>query len=93
VLRRIKSKLFFSKVLDSLDLSVSYYSVGKVLKDEMYKRSSFYVKTGKINSTHLDIPIFFDFKGGNNWLFGKEVACSNALLEQEFQSIIQSSFV
>ena len=35
----------------------------------------------------------FDFKGGNNWLFGKEVACSNALLEQEFQSIIQSSFV
>jgi tyrosine-protein kinase Etk/Wzc len=66
-IEQIKSKLFFSKVLDSLDLSVSYYSVGKVLKDEMYKRSSFYVKTGKINSTHLDIPIFFDFKGGTQF--------------------------
>lgn len=35
----------------------------------------------------------YDFKSSNNWLFGKEIACSNALLEQEFQSIIQTSFV
>ena len=66
-IEQIKSKLFFSKVLDSLDLSVSYYSVGKVLKDEMYKRSSFQVKTGKINPAHLDIPLYFDFMEGNQF--------------------------
>jgi tyrosine-protein kinase Etk/Wzc len=66
-IEQIKSKLFFSKLLDSLDLSISYYSVGKVLKDEMYKRSSFYVKTGKINPVHFDIPIYFDFKGGTQF--------------------------
>ncbi len=66
-IEQIKSKLFFSKVLDSLDLSISYYSVGKVLRDEMYKRSSFYVKTRKINPNHLDIPFYFDFKGGTQF--------------------------
>jgi capsular exopolysaccharide synthesis family protein len=66
-IEQIKSKLFFSKVLDSLDLSISYYSVGKVLRDEMYKRSSFYVKARKINPNHLDIPFYFDFKGGTQF--------------------------
>ncbi len=66
-IEQIKSKLFFSKVLDSLDLSISYYSVGKVLKDEMYRRSSFHVKTGKINPAHFDIPIYFGFKGGTQF--------------------------
>lgn len=60
-IEQIKSKLFFSKVLDSLDLSVSYYSLGKVLTDEMYKRSPFNVKTLRINSNHYDQPIYFDF--------------------------------
>ncbi|MBL7873933.1 MAG: polysaccharide biosynthesis tyrosine autokinase [Cyclobacteriaceae bacterium] len=66
-IEQIKSKLFFSKVLDSLDLSISYYSVGKVLKDEMYKRSAFLVSAKKINPSHYDIPIYFDFKGGNQF--------------------------
>jgi len=43
-IEQIKSKLFFSRVIDSLDLRISYYSLGKVLKDEMYKRSPFQIK-------------------------------------------------
>lgn len=33
-----------------------------------------------------------DFSGGNNWLFGKEIAASNALLEQEFMQAIRQFF-
>jgi tyrosine-protein kinase Etk/Wzc len=60
-IEQIKSKLFFSKLVDSLDVAVSYYSVGKVLKDEMYKRSAFKVSLSTINNSHYDIPFYFDF--------------------------------
>jgi len=60
-IEQIKSKLFFSKLLDSLDLSVGYFSVGQVLKDEMYKRSSFRVIPNTINPAHFDLPFYFDF--------------------------------
>lgn len=30
-----------------------------------------------------------DFSGGANWLFGKEVSCTNALLDDEFNKVIQ----
>ncbi|MBX2895679.1 MAG: polysaccharide biosynthesis tyrosine autokinase [Cyclobacteriaceae bacterium] len=66
-IEQIKSKLFFNKVLDSLDLSVSYYSLGKVLTDEMYKRSSFEVKPAHIHPDHYDQPIFIDFKTNNEF--------------------------
>jgi myo-inositol-1(or 4)-monophosphatase len=33
-----------------------------------------------------------DFSGGNNWLFGKEVSCTNNLLHEEFNKVIQTFF-
>ncbi|MBL7876960.1 MAG: polysaccharide biosynthesis tyrosine autokinase [Cyclobacteriaceae bacterium] len=66
-IEQIKSKLFFSKLIDSLDLAVSYYSVGKVLKDEMYKRSTFTVSLSSVNKSHYDIPIYFDFVNQNQY--------------------------
>jgi myo-inositol-1(or 4)-monophosphatase len=33
-----------------------------------------------------------DFSGNNNWLMGKEIACTNSLLKTEFESNIQSFF-
>jgi len=66
-IEQIKSKLFFSKLIDSLDLSVSYYSAGKVLKDEMYKRSTFRVALSSINKFHYDTPIYFDFVNKNQY--------------------------
>lgn len=33
-----------------------------------------------------------DFSGGNNWLFGKEICCTNALLKEEFGRVIGENF-
>lgn len=33
-----------------------------------------------------------DFSEGTNWLFGKEIACTNGLLEEEFRKVIRESF-
>jgi myo-inositol-1(or 4)-monophosphatase len=33
-----------------------------------------------------------DFKGGNDWLFGKEIACTNGFLHEEFNAVIQKKF-
>ncbi len=59
-IEQMKSKLFISKLIDSMDLKVSYYSLGKVLIDEMYKRSPFFVSTGKINKIHYNLPIHIE---------------------------------
>jgi uncharacterized protein involved in exopolysaccharide biosynthesis len=66
-IEQIKSKLFFNKLVDSMNLEISYYSVGKVLKDEMYKRSPYQVKTLKVNPAHYDTPVFFDFQETNHF--------------------------
>lgn len=34
----------------------------------------------------------YDFSGGTNWLFGKEVACSNKFLDAEFNTVIREFF-
>lgn len=66
-IEQIKSKLFFSRLADSMDLKVSYYSVGNVLKDEMYKRSPYLVLYTTVNKLHYDVPVYFDFKGSNQY--------------------------
>jgi tyrosine-protein kinase Etk/Wzc len=60
-IEQIKSKVFFDRVIDSLDIQVSYYSIGNVLKDEMYKRSPYLAYFKKIDPALLDKPIYFDF--------------------------------
>lgn len=40
----IQSKLFLNTVIDSLDLSISYFSIGSFLNEELYKASPFTVK-------------------------------------------------
>ncbi|MCE7865043.1 MAG: polysaccharide biosynthesis tyrosine autokinase [Bacteroidetes bacterium CHB5] len=64
-IEQIKSKIFFNQVLDSLDFEVSYYSLGKVLTDEMYKRAPFRIQASHINPKHYDQPIYFDFLDNN----------------------------
>lgn len=66
-IEQIKSRLFLNKLIDSLDLSISYFSFGKVLKTELYRRSPFEVITYKINSAHQDKPIYFDFREDNDF--------------------------
>ncbi|MBS1637623.1 MAG: inositol monophosphatase [Bacteroidetes bacterium] len=33
-----------------------------------------------------------DFSGGENWLFGKEICCTNGYLKQEFETVIRNHF-
>jgi len=43
-IEQIRSKLFFSKIIDSLDIRVSYFSEGNVLFNELYRTSPFEIK-------------------------------------------------
>ncbi len=40
----LKSKLFFDKVIQTLDLNISYYAVGNILEDEKYRSPPFKVE-------------------------------------------------
>lgn len=74
-IEQIKSKVFLSRVIDSLDFSVSYYSIGNVLKDEMYKRSPFSVTYRLYNSSLYNLPIVFNFTDSNSFkirLYGSQ---------------------
>ncbi len=86
-IEQIKSKLFFNKLIDSLDLAVSYYSVGQVLKDEMYKRSSFLVSPKTINPAHVDLPMYFDFLDGNK--FSIRAGDTGRVAEGKFGSLME----
>lgn len=66
-IEQMRSKLFFSRVLDSLDLWVSYYSIGNVLEFEMYRASPFRIDYELSNQQCLDVPIYFDFLEDNRY--------------------------
>lgn len=57
-IEQIKSKVFFSRLIDSLNIRISYYSIGNVLTDEMYKRSPFLVTTEGDVSGLLDRNVY-----------------------------------
>lgn len=54
----IKSKLFFNKVIETVDLNISYYTAGKVLNDEKFETSPFIVDYNLKNPSLLDRKIF-----------------------------------
>ncbi len=66
-IEQMKSKLFFSRVLDSLDLWIGYYSIGNILEFEMYHASPFRVSYTITDKRYLDQQIFFDFIEGNKY--------------------------
>lgn len=57
-IEQIKSKVFLSRVIDSLQLDVSYYVQGKLLSDELYRRSPFEVRYQLTSQSPLwDSPV------------------------------------
>ncbi len=65
-IEQIKSKIFLSNVIDSLDIEVSYYSIGKVLVDEKYKYSPLKVTSAHFPEQIKDIPIYIDLTANQN---------------------------
>lgn len=66
-IEQMRSKLFFSRVLDSLDLWVSYYSEGNVLEFEMYRVSPFRITHSLTDDRYFNKPIYFDFLENNRY--------------------------
>jgi len=63
----IQSRLFLSRILDSSSLDVSYYSIGRVLNDELYQSQPFTVKYTAHNQSLLNRPIYFEDGGRNEF--------------------------
>ena len=53
----IKSKLFFNKVIEAVDLKITYYAEGKVNDDERYKNSPIEIRGKLIDGGFMDSPI------------------------------------
>ncbi len=63
----IQSRLFLSRVLDSANLEVSYYSIGRVLNEELYQSIPFFVSYGANAKSLYNIPIYFDEDGAGSF--------------------------
>lgn len=63
-IEQIKSKVFLNRVIDSLDINIGYYSIGKVLVDEKYKYSPIRVTAESFPASIQDTPIYIDFEQG-----------------------------
>ncbi len=79
-IEQMKSEVFFGRVLDSMDLWISYYSVGNVLEFELYPGSPFRIEHADLDPKILDRRIYFDFLEGNRYIIrledGKEYEAS-----------------
>jgi tyrosine-protein kinase Etk/Wzc len=62
-IEQMTSRLFYNRLLDSIDLWVSYHSMGNILRSEIYKASPFKVQYSSTLHPYLDIPIHFNFTG------------------------------
>lgn len=74
----IRSELFLSRVLDSLNIDVSYVSVGRVLDEELFGVQPFLVSYTLRNSSIYNTKIYFDDNGDNSFSLrigdkGKEI--------------------
>ncbi|GHN01299.1 tyrosine protein kinase [Cytophagales bacterium WSM2-2] len=58
-IEQIKSKLFLNKIIDSLNLHVSYFSEGNVLNNELYTQSPFEITLLNLKAGARNVPIYF----------------------------------
>ena len=56
----INSRLFFNKVIETIDIDVQYFTHGKILDDEKYKHTPFIVDYELKNNDFYDRPINID---------------------------------
>jgi capsular exopolysaccharide synthesis family protein len=56
----IQSRLFLSRILDSARLDISYYSIGRVLNEELYQSLPFFVTYNTAPRHLYNIPIYLE---------------------------------
>ncbi|MDH5379870.1 MAG: polysaccharide biosynthesis tyrosine autokinase [Cyclobacteriaceae bacterium] len=57
----LKSRLFFKRVIDSLELDVGYFTQGRLLKDEKYPIAPIKVTYNLTGTSWVDTPVFINF--------------------------------
>lgn len=73
----LSSKLFFKKVIDASDITVSYNSRGNILNDERYKHSPFVVEYKLPDGQLLDREIDVNFISDTEYRMGYHVGEKN----------------
>jgi capsular exopolysaccharide synthesis family protein len=63
----IQSRLFLSRILDSAKLDISYYSIGRVLNEELYQSLPFIVSYNASAKGLYNIPIYFEEENANSF--------------------------
>ncbi len=66
----LKSPLFFEKVIESLDLDVSYYSIGNILEDEKYHSPPFKIEYQLYDGWAYDRPFTVDILNQDEFILG-----------------------
>ena len=74
----VRSELFLSRVLDSLHIDVSFFTLGRFLKDELYGTRPFFLRYVLKDPSAFDVPIYYDEDGPDGFTIrlgdtGKEV--------------------
>lgn len=69
----LSSKLFFNKVIDAINIDVSYNYRGNILNDERYRHSAFNVDYTMSGSILLDKEIDIEFIGEHNFLLSYDL--------------------
>jgi tyrosine-protein kinase Etk/Wzc len=79
----LRSRLFLDKVLDSLDLSVTYFNKGEVLNHELFSNAPVRVSHVEDDFIGYGIPIFLELKNDRTYVlrWGNEVV-------QEYQGML-----
>jgi myo-inositol-1(or 4)-monophosphatase len=68
-----------------------YLACGRVDAFFEYNLNAWDVAAGALIVTEAGGTVC-DFKGANNWLFGKEISCTNSALEAEFNKVVMEFF-
>ncbi len=66
----LKSKLFFDKIIQTLDLGVSYFSVGNILEDEKYRSPPFEVTYTLFSDWAYDRYFTIDIQNNEEFVLG-----------------------
>ncbi len=69
----LRSNLFYSKVVDALDMDISYYAYGRVLFQERYGNSPFRVEYTLKDNSFFDIPIDIELLNGEQFILSYEL--------------------
>jgi myo-inositol-1(or 4)-monophosphatase len=91
VLRELMQKTHGIRRIGAAAVDLCYLACGRVDAFFEYNLSPWDVAAGALIVREAGGTVT-DFRGGDNWLFGKEIIAGNAYLKKEFSQLIQNHF-